>query len=152
MPKWLTAALAFLGALVGIVPKPVPAAPIPEPPTPKAPAWGSIDESHPQHRLAMAQQAGLGGAVLSFTVKSSDPDAARKRAFHVLDSMQVLSLATNLGDTKTTITHPSTTSHGRLTEDQRQAAGIQQGLIRVAVGLEHMDDITADLARGLNTF
>ena len=107
--------------------------------------------SHPQHRLAMAQQAGLGGAVLSFTVKSSDPDAARKRAFHVLDSMQVLSLATNLGDTKTMCAHPASTSHGRMTEVQRQAAGIGQGLVRVAVGLEHIEDIKTDLARGLDT-
>ena len=108
-------------------------------------------ESHPQHRLAMAQQGGLGGAVLSFAVKASDPEAARQRAFHVLDAMQVISLATNLGDTKTMAAHPASTSHGRMTEAQRQAAGIGQGLIRVAVGLEHMEDITADLARGLNT-
>lgn len=107
--------------------------------------------SHPQHRLAMAQQTGLGGAVLSFTVKSGDPDAARKRAFHVLDSMQVLSLATNLGDTKTMCAHPASTSHGRMTEAQRQAAGIGQGLVRVAVGLEHIEDIKTDLARGLDT-
>ena len=66
--------------------------------------------------------------------------------------MQVLSLCTNLGDTKTLCTHPASTSHGKLAEAQRQAAGIGQGLIRVAVGLEHMNDITADLARGLDTF
>ena len=65
--------------------------------------------------------------------------------------MQVISLCTNLGDTKTLCTHPASTSHGKLSEAQRQAAGIGQGLIRVAVGLEHLDDITADLARGLNT-
>ena len=108
-------------------------------------------ESHPQHRLAMAQQGGSGGAVLSFAVKASDPDAARKRAFHVLDSLQVLSLATNLGDTKTMAAHPASTSHGRMTEAQRLAAGIGQGLIRVAVGLEHLEDVKADLARGLDT-
>jgi O-succinylhomoserine sulfhydrylase len=107
--------------------------------------------SHPQHALAMQQMAGLGGAVLSFDVKASSPEQARTRAFHVLDSMQVLSLCTNLGDTKTLCTHPASTSHGKLAEAQRQAAGIGQGLIRVAVGLEHMNDITADLARGLNT-
>ena len=107
--------------------------------------------SHPQHCLAMAQQDGQGGAVLSFTVKSSDPGAARKRAFHVLDSMQLLSLATNLGDTKTMCAHPASTSHGRMTEAQRQAAGIGQGLVRVAVGLEHIEDIKTDLARGLDT-
>jgi O-succinylhomoserine sulfhydrylase len=108
-------------------------------------------ESHPQHRLAMAQQGGSGGAVLSFAVKAGDPDAARKRAFHVLDSLQVLSLATNLGDTKTMAAHPASTSHGRMTETQRMAAGIGQGLIRVAVGLEHIEDIKVDLARGLDT-
>lgn len=107
--------------------------------------------SHPQHALAMRQQSGCGGAVLSFEVKATDPDQARARAFHVLDSMKTLSLSTNLGDTKTLVAHPASTSHGRLTEVQRQAAGVTQGLIRVAVGLEHMDDITADLARGLET-
>ena len=107
--------------------------------------------SHAQHELAMRQQSGCGGAVLSFEVKAPDVDAARKNAFHVLDSMQVLSLCTNLGDTKTLAAHPASTSHGRLSEAQRQLAGIGQGLIRVAVGLEHIDDITADLARGLNT-
>jgi O-succinylhomoserine sulfhydrylase len=75
----------------------------------------------------------------------------RKNAFHVIDSTQVLSIATNLGDTKTIVTHPATTSHGRLTEEQRQAAGIGQGLIRMAVGLEHLGDVKADLARGLDT-
>ncbi len=108
-------------------------------------------ESHPQHRLAMAQQSGLGGAVLSFAVKAADPEVARKRAFHVLDSMQVLSLATNLGDTKTMCAHPASTSHGRMTEAQRLSAGIGQGLVRVAVGLEHIEDMKADLARGLDT-
>ena len=107
--------------------------------------------SHPQHALAMAQQSGVGGAVLSFDVKAANPEQARARAFAVLDAMQVLSLSTNLGDTKTLAAHPASTSHGRLTEPQRQAAGIGQGLIRVAVGLEHMDDIKADLALGLDT-
>ena len=107
--------------------------------------------SHPQHALAMQQQGGCGGAVLSFEVKASDAEQARARAFHVLDSMEVLSLSTNLGDTKTLVAHPASTSHGRLTEAQRAAAGVTQGLIRVAVGLEHIDDITADLARGLET-
>ena len=65
--------------------------------------------------------------------------------------MEVLSIATNLGDTKSIISHSATTSHGRLTEAQRQAAGIGQGLVRVAVGLEHIDDLKADLARGLDT-
>ena len=107
--------------------------------------------SHPQHALAMRQQDGCGGAVLSFVVKAQDPEQARARAFHVLDSMELLSLCTNLGDTKTLVSHPASTSHGRLTEAQRQAAGVTQGMIRVSVGLEHFDDVSADLARGLNT-
>jgi O-succinylhomoserine sulfhydrylase len=108
--------------------------------------------SHPQHALAMAQQAGCGGAVLSFEVKAADPEQARARAFHVLDALQVMSLSTNLGDTKTLLAHPASTSHGRLTEAQRQTAGVVQGLIRVAVGLEHLGDIQTDLDRGLSTF
>lgn len=107
--------------------------------------------SHPQHALAMRQMSGCGGAVLSFDVKASSPEQARARAFHVLDSLQVLSLCTNLGDTKTLCAHPASTSHGKLSEAQRQAAGIGQGLIRVAVGLEHPQDVQNDLARGLNT-
>jgi O-succinylhomoserine sulfhydrylase len=107
--------------------------------------------SHPQHALAMAQQSGSGGAVLSFVVKAADPEQARARAFHVMDSMQTLSLSTNLGDVKTLVAHPASTSHGRLSEAQRQSAGIAQGLVRVAVGLEHMTDIQADLARGLDS-
>ena len=108
-------------------------------------------QSHPQYELAMKQQSGSGGAVVSFDVQGKNADQQRKNAFHVLDSTQVVSIATNLGDVKTIITHPATTSHGRLTEEQRQAAGIGQGLIRLAVGLEHIDDVKADLARGLDT-
>jgi O-succinylhomoserine sulfhydrylase len=107
--------------------------------------------SHPQHALAMAQQQGSGGAVLSFEVRAKDPVQARARAFHVLDSLRVLSLSTNLGDTKTLCAHPASTSHGRLTEAQRDAAGVSQGLIRVAVGLEHLGDIQSDLRRGLES-
>ncbi len=108
--------------------------------------------SHPQHALAMSQQSNSGGAVLSFEVKAADAEQARSRAFHVLDSLQVMSLSTNLGDTKTLVAHPASTSHGRLTEAQRQTAGVVQGLIRVAVGLEHLGDIQADLDRGLTSF
>ena len=107
--------------------------------------------SHPQHALAMRQQSGYGGAVLSFEVRASGPDDARQRAFHVLDSMQVVSLCTNLGDTKTLAAHPASTSHGRLTETQRQSAGIGQGLIRIAVGLDHINDLKADMDRGLSS-
>ena len=106
--------------------------------------------SHPQHELAMKQQSGSGAAVVSFDVKGGTPDERRTNAFKVIDSTQVVSIATNLGDVKTIVTHPATTSHGRLTEEQRQAAGIGQGLIRVAVGLEHVGDVKADLARGLD--
>jgi O-succinylhomoserine sulfhydrylase len=108
-------------------------------------------KSHPQHELAMAQQSGMGGAVLSFDVKAPDAAEGRRRAFHVIDTTQLMSVTANLGDVKTIITHPGTTSHGRLTEDQRQAAGIRQNLVRVAVGLEHLDDLKADLSRGLDT-
>ncbi len=107
--------------------------------------------SHPQHALAMQQQSGMGGAVVSFDVVGASPEEGRKNAFHVIDSTCVMSITANLGDTKTTITHPATTSHGRLTEVQRLAAGIGQGLIRVAVGLEHIDDLKADLARGFDS-
>jgi O-succinylhomoserine sulfhydrylase len=108
-------------------------------------------KSHPQHALAMKQQSGLGGAVLSFDVKATGPEQARARAFHVLDTLETLSLCTNLGDTKTLLTHPASTSHGKLSEAQRLSAGIGQGLIRVAVGLEHPQDVQADLLRGLET-
>ncbi len=108
-------------------------------------------QSHPQHELAMRQQSGQGGAVVSFDVQGDSPEALRRNAFHVIDHTQVMSITANLGDTKSTITHPATTSHGRLKEEQRQAAGIGQGLIRVAVGLEHLDDLKADLARGLES-
>jgi len=107
--------------------------------------------SHPQHELAMRQQGGLGGGVVAFELAGDTLEAARAKAFHVLDSCRLLSLATNLGDTKSIISHPATTSHGRLTEAQRQAAGISQGVIRLAVGLEHPEDIQDDLLRGLHS-
>ena len=107
--------------------------------------------SHPQHDLAMRQQNGLGGGVLAFVLAGDTPEQARARAFHVIDSCRMLSIATNLGDTKTIISHPATTSHGRLTEEHRQAAGITQGVIRLAVGLEYVPDIQADLSRGLDS-
>ena len=102
--------------------------------------------SHPQHALAMAQQSGSGGAVVSFTTRGG-----REGAFAVIDATRICSITANLGDTKTTITHPSSTSHGRLSEAQRQAAGIVQGMIRVAMGLDDVQDIKADLQRGLST-
>ena len=99
--------------------------------------------SHPQHALAMAQQSGQGGAVASFIVKGG-----RAAAFAVIDATRICSITANLGDTKTTITHPASTSHGRLSEEQRLAAGITQGMIRLAVGLDDVEDLKADLARG----
>ncbi len=107
--------------------------------------------SHPQHQLAMRQQGGLGGPVLAFDVVGQGAEQLRTNAFHVIDSTRVCSITANLGDVKTTITHPASTSHGRLSEEQRQAAGIGQGLIRISVGLEHLDDLKADLLRGLDT-
>jgi O-succinylhomoserine sulfhydrylase len=101
-------------------------------------------ESHPQHELAMAQQSGQGGAVVSFIV-----EGGREGAFKLIDSTRICSITANLGDTKTTITHPASTSHGRLSESQRQAAGITQGMVRLAVGLDDVEDIKADLMRGL---
>ena len=105
-------------------------------------------KSHPQHALAMAQQSGMGGAVLSFEVNAQSPQQGRENAFKVMNAMRTVSLCTNLGDVKTLVAHPASTSHGRLTEAQRQVAGIQQSLIRVAVGLEHLDDLKADFLRG----
>ena len=108
--------------------------------------------THPQHELAMAQQSGCGGAVVSFIVDGAaqgGADIARRNAFHVVDSTRLCSITANLGDTKTSITHPASTSHGRLSEAQRQAAGITQGMIRLGVGLEDVRDLQADLERGL---
>lgn len=99
--------------------------------------------SHPQHTLAMQQQK-LGGAIVSFEVKGG-----KDAAWRVIDNCQLLSITANLGDTKTTITHPASTTHGRITPEARAAAGISDGLIRVAVGLENVADLQADLARGL---
>ena len=99
--------------------------------------------SHPQHALAMRQQR-TGGALVSFEVKGGQ-DAAWK----VIDATELISITGNLGDVRTTITHPATTTHGRITPEARAAAGIADGLVRVAVGLESVEDLKADLARGL---
>jgi len=100
-------------------------------------------ESHPQHALAKRQQR-AGGAIVSFEVKGG-----REGAWKVIDSAKLISITGNLGDVKTTITHPATTTHGRITPEARAAAGITEGLVRVAVGLEAVEDVKADLARGL---
>jgi len=107
--------------------------------------------SHPQHTLAMSQMGGEGGAVLSFELIGSDKDEARQRSFAFLNALQTLSLCTNLGDTKTLCAHPASTSHGRLTEAQRQDSGITQSMIRVSVGLEDLLDIKADFDQALAT-
>ena len=99
--------------------------------------------SHPQYDLAKRQQR-LGGAIVSFEVKGG-----REAAWRVVDSTRMISITANLGDTKSTITHPATTTHGRISVEARKAAGIGEGLLRVAVGLEALGDIEADLARGL---
>lgn len=100
-------------------------------------------ESHPQHELARRQQFGYGG-LLSFELKGG-----KEAGWKLIDATQVVSITANLGDTKTTITHPATTTHGRLTDEQKQQAGIDDGLIRVAVGLEDIDDLKKDLSRGM---
>jgi O-succinylhomoserine sulfhydrylase len=99
--------------------------------------------SHPQHELAMRQQAS-GGAILSFEIKGG-----RAEAWRVVDHCKLLSITANLGDTKTTITHPASTTHGRISQEARAEAGIGEGLLRIAVGLEAIEDIEADLRRGL---
>lgn len=100
--------------------------------------------SHPQHELAKRQQSGFGG-IVSFELAGG-----REHAWRVIDAVQMLSITANLGDTRTTITHPATTTHGRISAEARRLAGITEGLVRVAVGLEDIADITADLARGLH--
>lgn len=99
--------------------------------------------SHPQHELAMRQQKS-GGAIVSFEV-----EGGREAAWRVVDSTRLISITANLGDTKTTITHPATTTHGRISAEARAAAGIGEGLLRIAVGLEAVADLQADLLRGL---
>jgi O-succinylhomoserine sulfhydrylase len=100
--------------------------------------------SHPQHALAKTQQKS-GGAIVAFEVKG-----AREQAWQVVDNCHLLSITANLGDTKTTITHPASTTHGRITPEARAAAGISEGLLRIAVGLEAVEDLQADLDRGLS--
>jgi O-succinylhomoserine sulfhydrylase len=100
--------------------------------------------SHPQHALAQTQQKS-GGAIVSFEVRG-----AREQAWTVVDHCQLLSITANLGDTKTTITHPASTTHGRISPEARAAAGINEGLLRIAVGLEAVEDLQADLERGFS--
>ena len=101
-------------------------------------------ESHPQHALAKRQQRS-GGAIVSFDVRGG-----KEMAWRIVDATRMISITANLGDTKTTITHPASTTHGRISAEARKAAGIGDGLLRVAVGLESVADVKADLARGLD--
>lgn len=101
-------------------------------------------ESHPQHGLAKRQQS-AGGGIVSFEVRGG-----REAAWNVIDATEMISITANLGDAKTTVTHPASTTHGRLSPEMRQASGITDGLIRLAVGLESVDDIKKDLDRGLS--
>jgi O-succinylhomoserine sulfhydrylase len=101
-------------------------------------------ESHPGHAVAKRQQSG-GGPVLSFVAKGG-----REGAWRVIDAVKMISITANFGDVKSTICHPASTTHARLTPAEREAAGIAEGLIRVGVGLEDVADIRADLERGLS--
>ena len=107
-------------------------------------------ESHPQAALCARQQS-LPGAVVSFEVAGDDPQSARANAWRVIDRVRLMSITANLGDTRTTITHPATTTHGRISAEARERAGIREGLIRIAVGLESVADLQRDLAHAFAT-
>jgi O-succinylhomoserine sulfhydrylase len=100
--------------------------------------------SHPQHELAARQQSGFSG-IIAFEVVGERPAAWR-----FIDATRLLSITANLGDVKSTLTHPATTTHGRITPAEREKAGITEGLLRISVGLEDMRDLKADLQRGLD--
>ena len=102
-------------------------------------------KSHPQHDLAMLQQSS-GGGIVSFEVKPKAGQTAQEAAWALIDATKLISITANLGDAKSTITHPATTTHSRVSADARAAAGIQDGLVRIAVGLEHVEDLKADLS------
>jgi O-succinylhomoserine sulfhydrylase len=102
-------------------------------------------KSHPQHALAMRQQAS-GGGIVTFEVKAKSDQTAQQAAWALIDATQLISITANLGDAKSTITHPASTTHSRVTAEARAAAGITDGLVRIAVGLEHVEDLKADLA------
>ncbi len=100
-------------------------------------------ESHPNHQLAKLQQSGFGG-IVSFEV-----DGGREAAFKIINATNIFSITANLGDTKSTITHPSSTTHGRLTDEEKEKSKISEGLIRISVGLEDVDDLISDINKGL---
>ncbi|NOS75078.1 MAG: O-succinylhomoserine sulfhydrylase [Methyloglobulus sp.] len=99
--------------------------------------------THPQHELALRQQSHFGG-IVSFELQGG-----KEQAWKLIDATEMISITANLGDVKTTITHPATTTHGRLAPEVRELAGIKDGLVRISVGLENLEDIKGDLARGL---
>lgn len=101
--------------------------------------------SHPQHTLALQQQTN-GGGIVSFEVRAKAGQTAQQAAWALIDATKLISITANLGDAKSTITHPATTTHSRVTAEARAAAGINDGLVRIAVGLEHVDDLKADLS------
>ena len=94
-------------------------------------------------------QQNAGGAIVSFELKGANPAEQRQRAFSLIDAVQIMSVTGNLGDTRTTITHPASTTHGRISPQAREQAGICEGLVRIAVGLEDLEDLKADLDAGL---
>ncbi len=104
--------------------------------------------SHPQHALAMRQQSS-GGAIVSFELKADNEAQEQERAFRLVNAVSLFSRTGNLGDTRSIITHPASTTHGRISEEARARAGIRQSLIRLAVGLETLEDLKADLSQGL---
>jgi len=105
-------------------------------------------KTHPGHALAARQQSDFGG-LLSFELKDIPGKSSQDLAWQIVDSTRLLSITANLGDVKTTITHPVTTTHGRVPVEEREKAGISDGLLRIAVGLESIEDIKNDLQRGL---
>jgi O-succinylhomoserine sulfhydrylase len=100
--------------------------------------------SHPQHALALRQQTN-GGGIVSFEVVPKNGQTLQEAAWALIDATKLISITANLGDAKSTITHPATTTHSRVTAEARAAAGISDGLVRIAVGLEHVEDLKADL-------
>lgn len=105
-------------------------------------------ESHPQHALAARQQSGF-GAVLAIEVCDSDGNADRQAAWRFIDGTELMSITANLGDVKSTLTHPGSTTHGRVKQEEKDRAGITENLIRIAVGLEDIDDLKRDLTLGI---
>src|SRR5699024_2654911 len=105
-------------------------------------------ENHPRHTLESKQQNGFGG-VVSFTLVDAQGSKERDVAWRFIDATKMISITANLGDVKTTITHPATTTHGRLTPEEKQEAGITENLIRLSVGLEDIEDLQREMQRGL---